>query len=130
MLPSSDIPLRRQKLDPVFCRDRRQRKKLKSLQRKAHLNFGTTFGRSPKKQSSGKQSNNTQESKKTINNSPIRTIGNFAFKFRDNFALLIASITYRILGLIDRITENSEFGKELVKYVIYNKKKRKLILTR
>lgn len=51
-------------------------------------------------------------------NVPFKDMGKFSFHIRDTIAAIIASATYTTLGFIDHFTDNSDIGKEFIKYVI------------
>lgn len=60
---------------------------------------------------------NTPEKSESVTNFPFQDIGRVSFHVRDRIAAIISSATYIILNFIDHFTENSEIGKEFVKYV-------------
>lgn len=48
---------------------------------------------------------------------PLRDFGRVSFHIRDRIAAIIANVTYTIVESIDNFTNNSEIGKEYIKYV-------------
>lgn len=58
------------------------------------------------------------ETSKTHISLPFRDFGRVSFHIRDRIAAIIANVTYTTVEFIDNFTDNSETGKEFIKYVI------------
>lgn len=62
--------------------------------------------------------NNPTEISESYTNLPFRDMGKVSFHIRDRISVIIASITYTTLEFIDHFTNDSDIGKEFIKYVI------------
>lgn len=65
-----------------------------------------------------KPTNNPTETSESYTNLPFRDMGKVSFHIRDRISVIIANVTYTTLEFIDHFTDNSDIGKEFIKYVI------------
>lgn len=105
------------KSEPLSLNDGKSNETIKSSLPQGHKESSNISLQEQVSSKSAKPTNNPTQTSESYTNLPFKDLGKASFHIRDRMAVVIASVTYTTLEFIDHFTDNSDVGKEFIKYV-------------